>query len=287
MIHEPHDIGTARGVAKTERRRLIRSLVESQSQGSVADLARRFKVSEVTIRSDLAALADIGALVRIHGGALPPGESEELPITVKQTLYHAEKVRIAAAAAGLIQDGETVILDSGTTTAEIARQIRGLKLRAINVVTNALNIAVLLANAHHVNLIIPGGVLRRKSWSLSGPQAEQALGELQADRLFLGVDSLDPEIGLMTPYVLEAKLNAHDDPHRAADRGRHGFFQAPASEPLGDRAGGAGAPPDHRPRRRTGCRRGDPRAGRRGAARLMLASAGATAGRGGLGRGVE
>ena len=85
--------------------------------------------------------------MRIHGGALPPGESEELPITVKQTLYHAEKVRIAAAAAGLIQDGETVILDSGTTTAEIARQIRGLKLRAINVVTNALNIAVLLANA--------------------------------------------------------------------------------------------------------------------------------------------
>jgi len=204
----PHDSGSVRGVAKTERRRLIRSLVESQSQGSVSDLARRFKVSEVTIRSDLAALADIGALVRIHGGALPPGESEELPITVKQTLYHAEKVRIAAAAAGLIQDGETVILDSGTTTAEIARQIRGLKLRAINVVTNALNIAVLLANAHHVNLIIPGGVLRRKSWSLSGPQAEQALGELQADRLFLGVDSLDPEIGLMTPYVLEAKLNA-------------------------------------------------------------------------------
>ena len=208
MNIEPHDSGSVRGVAKTERRRLIRSLVESQSQGSVSDLARRFKVSEVTIRSDLAALADIGALVRIHGGALPPGESEELPITVKQTLYHAEKVRIAAAAAGLIQDGETVILDSGTTTAEIARQIRGLKLRAINVVTNALNIAVLLANAHHVNLIIPGGVLRRKSWSLSGPQAEQALGELQADRLFLGVDSLDPEIGLMTPYVLEAKLNA-------------------------------------------------------------------------------
>lgn len=197
-----------RGLAKEERRRQIRALVESQSQGSVADLARRFKVSEVTIRSDLAALADKGAVVRVHGGALPPEESDELPINVKQTLYHAEKVRIAAAAAGLIQDGETVILDSGTTTAEIARQIRGLPLRAINVITNALNIAVLLANAHHVNLIIPGGVLRRKSWSLSGPQAEQALADLQADRLFLGVDSLDPEIGVMTPYVLEAKLNA-------------------------------------------------------------------------------
>ena len=191
-----------------ERRRQIRALIESQAQGTVADLARRLAVSAVTIRSDLAALADMGAIVRIHGGALPPGDIEEVPINVKQTLYHAEKVRIAAAAAGLIQDGETVILDSGTTTAEIARQIRGLKLRSINVITNALNIAVLLANAHHVNVIIPGGVLRRKSWSLSGPQAEQALRDLQADRLFLGVDSLDPEIGLMTPYVFEAKLNA-------------------------------------------------------------------------------
>jgi DeoR family transcriptional regulator of aga operon len=200
--------GDGRGLAKEERRRHIRALVESQSQGSVAELARRFRVSEVTIRSDLAALADVGALVRIHGGALPPGDGEELPITVKQTLHHAEKVRIAAAAAALVQEGETIILDSGTTTAEIARQVRGLKLRSLNVITNALNIAVLLANAHHVNLIIPGGVLRRKSWSLSGPQAEQALRELQADRLFLGVDSLDPEIGLMTPYVLEARMNA-------------------------------------------------------------------------------
>jgi DeoR family transcriptional regulator of aga operon len=197
-----------RGLAKEERRRHIRALVESQSQGSVAELARRFRVSEVTIRSDLAALADVGALVRIHGGALPPGDGEELPITVKQTLHHAEKVRIAAAAAALVQEGETIILDSGTTTAEIARHVRGLKLRSLNVITNALNIAVLLANAHHVNLIIPGGVLRRKSWSLSGPQAERALRELQADRLFLGVDSLDPEIGLMTPYVLEARMNA-------------------------------------------------------------------------------
>jgi DeoR family transcriptional regulator, aga operon transcriptional repressor len=218
------EIDHGRGLAKEQRRRVIRALVESSSQGNVAELARRFRVSEVTIRSDLAALADIGALVRVHGGALPPGDSEELvrvhggalppgdseelPITVKQTLYHAEKVRIATAAAALIQDGETVILDSGTTTAEIARQIRGLKLRSLNVITNALNIAVLLANAHHVNLIIPGGVLRRKSWSLAGPQAEQALRDLQADRLFLGVDSLDPEIGLMTPHVLEAKLNA-------------------------------------------------------------------------------
>jgi hypothetical protein len=119
----------------------------------------------------------------------------------------ARKSGIATAATELIRD-TTVILDSGTTTAEIARQVRGLRLESINVITNALNVAVLLANAPHVNLIMPGGVLRGKSWSLCGPQAENAMRDLQADLLFLGVDSLDPEIGLMTPHVLEAQLNA-------------------------------------------------------------------------------
>src|SRR5262249_50792751 len=108
----------------------------------------------------------------------------------------------------LIRDRQTVILDSGTTTTEIARQIRGLRLKSLNVITNALNIAVLLASVDFVNLVIPGGVLRRRSWSLSGPPAGNAIRDLRADTLFLGVDSLDPEVGLMTPYVLEAQLNA-------------------------------------------------------------------------------
>ena len=191
-----------------ERRRRIRTLIEANTQGSVADLAQQFGVSAVTIRTDLAALEQAGAVVRTHGGALPRGDGDELPIDVKQTLNRAEKIRIAAAAVELIRDGDTVILDSGTTTAEVAKQIRTLKVASINVITNALNVAVLLANAAHVNVIIPGGVLRQKSWSLSGPQAELALSTLQADLLFLGVDSLDPEVGLMTPYVLEAQLNA-------------------------------------------------------------------------------
>jgi DeoR family transcriptional regulator of aga operon len=123
-------------------------------------------------------------------------------------MHRAEKMRIAAAAVAHIHDGETVILDSGTTTAEIARLIRGLKFESLNVITNALNIAVLLASAPFINLVIPGGVLRRRSWSLSGPPAENAIRDLQADTLFLGVDSLDPAVGLMTPHVLEAQLNA-------------------------------------------------------------------------------
>ena len=195
-------------LALEERRRRIRKLLQERSQVSVSELAQRYAVSAVTIRNDLAALDEIGAIVRIHGGALPRRDSDEVPIDVKQTLHRAEKLRIAAAAVELIRDGETVILDSGTTTAEIARRMRGLKLESINVITNALNVAVLLASTPFVNLIIPGGVLRRRSWSLSGPQAEASMRDLRADLLFLGVDSLDPEVGLMTPHVLEAQLNA-------------------------------------------------------------------------------
>src|SRR5690349_18605931 len=171
--------GPGAGLAMPERRRQIRDLIQQNTQGSVVELATRFGVSAVTIRADLAALEHMGAVVRTHGGALPRSDNDELPIDVKQTLNRAEKVRIATAALELIRGGETIILDSGTTTAEIAKQLRTVKLASINVITNALNIAALLANAPHVNVIMPGGILRQKSWSLSGPQAEQALSTLQ------------------------------------------------------------------------------------------------------------
>jgi DeoR family transcriptional regulator of aga operon len=191
-----------------ERRRTICDLVGEKGKVTVDELAERFGVSTVSIRSDLKALDLEGTLLRIRGGAVARRDDEDLPLSVKQNLHHAEKVRIAEAAAGLIQDGETVILDSGTTTAEIAKQIRALKVNSINVITNALNVAAILAGCSHVTLIMLGGVLRPNSFSLSGPQAELALENLYADRLFLGGDSIDPELGLMTPYLLEAQLNA-------------------------------------------------------------------------------
>jgi DeoR family transcriptional regulator of aga operon len=174
----------------------------------VAELSERFKTSLVTIRADLAALAADGALVRTRGGALPLRDEEEVPLNVKQTLHQEQKQRIAAAAAAMIRDGETILLDSGTTTYALACEIRGLPLAGINVITNALNIATVLAPVPHVNLIMPGGQLRQQSFSLSGPIAVNSLNGLHADRLFLGVDSLDPEIGLMTPYLQEAQFNA-------------------------------------------------------------------------------
>jgi DeoR family transcriptional regulator of aga operon len=197
------------GLLIEERRRRICELLREEGRVMVDALAMRFGTSQVTIRADLSALESAGALIRTHGGAIrveDPGADE--PLGVKQLKHHAEKVRIAQEAVSLIRDGETIILDSGTTTAEIARALRKTDLESINVITNALNVAALLMDVPAVRLIVPGGVLRRESNSLSGPMAEAALANLQADRLYLGADGLDAEIGVMTPHLQEAELNA-------------------------------------------------------------------------------
>jgi DeoR family transcriptional regulator of aga operon len=192
-----------------ERRRKILDLVEKQARVTVEELVSRFGVSAVTVRGDLDALSQSGAVVRSHGGALKRvGALQDVPINVKETLHHGEKVRIGHAAAQMIRDNEIVMLDSGTTTAEVARHIKFLKLKSLTVITNALNIAMELANLPHLRVIMIGGILRQMSYSLVGPHAEHTLKGLNADRLFLGVDSLDPEIGLTTPDVLEAQLNS-------------------------------------------------------------------------------
>jgi DeoR family transcriptional regulator of aga operon len=192
-----------------ERRQKILDLVEKQGRVTVDELVKRFAVSAVTVRGDLDTLYRSGAVIRSHGGALKRvGALQDTPIDVKETLHHGEKVRIGHAAAQMIRDNETVMLDSGTTTAEVTRHIKFLKLKSLTVITNALNIAMELANLSHVRVIMIGGILRHMSYSLVGPHAEHTLRGLNADRLFLGVDGLDPEIGLSTPDVLEAQLNA-------------------------------------------------------------------------------
>src|SRR6478736_483621 len=163
-----------------ERRRRILELLDKEERATVEELSDRFDVSSVTIRGDLDTLADAGAIVRSHGGALRRLDQEDAPIAVKETLHHGEKVRIGHAAAGLIRQGETIILDSGTTTAEIARQLKFLKLKSLTVITNALNIAMELANLPHVRVIMIGGILRNMSYSLVGPHAEQTLRGLNA-----------------------------------------------------------------------------------------------------------
>ena len=195
-----------------ERRRLIVEHVEEHGRATVEELAKKFHTSAVTIRADLEALANASAIVRSHGGALPVVPvvpvSSDIPLTIKETRHHAQKLRIGQAAAAMIRDGETIILDSGSTTVEIARQIRQRKFESLTVITNALNIALELSGLPAIRVMMLGGLLRQTSYSLVGPDAEHTLAKLSADRLFLGVDGLDPEVGVTTPDPLESALNA-------------------------------------------------------------------------------
>lgn len=197
-----------KGMLVEERRRHILDLLDQSKRVTVRQLADIFSVSAVTVRADLEALAQMGALVRSHGGAVKPhSPAPDLPISLKERVRHNEKARIGIAAAGLIRNGETVIFDSGTTTAAVAKCVAGLRLESLTVITNALNIALELSNLSHVRVIMLGGLLRGPALSMVGPHAEQALSGLNADRMFLGVDGIDPEVGLTTPDVLEAELS--------------------------------------------------------------------------------
>jgi len=189
-----------------ERRRAILVSLSRDGRVLVGDLARQFETSQVTIRKDLEILHAHGLLHRTHGGALPSREGALLDPTVseKEKLHRREKIRIAEAAAAMVQEGQVVILDSGTTTTAIARALRGF--HNLTVVTNAVTIASELAGAE-VEVILTGGTLRRNSFSLVGPIAEDMLRRLNADILFLGVDGFDVHYGLSTPNLLEAKVN--------------------------------------------------------------------------------
>jgi DeoR family transcriptional regulator, aga operon transcriptional repressor len=192
-----------------ERRREIAKIVQQEGRVAVEDLVRRLKVSAVTLRADLGHLAKEGLVVRSYGGAmLPQDNNREFPLRVKKSINHAEKVRIAEIAAKLVKPRQRVILDSGTTSAEVARAIKGTNLEGLTVITHALNIAQELSDAMAISTIMIGGVMRHVAGSFVGPQAEAQLRQLAADHLFLGVDGFHPSMGISTPDLLEAQINS-------------------------------------------------------------------------------
>lgn len=189
-----------------ERRRAIVETLNRDGRVLVADLAKYFDTSQVTIRKDLEILHAHGRVHRTHGGALPAHEGalQDPTLREKEKLHRKEKLQIAAAAARLVEEGQVVILDSGTTTTAIARSLRGF--RNLTIITNAVNIAPELSGSP-LEVILTGGTLRKNSFSLVGPIAEETLRRLNADILFLGVDGFDVHYGLSTPNLLEAKVN--------------------------------------------------------------------------------
>ncbi|MGB7730817.1 MAG: transcriptional repressor AgaR [Candidatus Acidiferrum sp.] len=189
-----------------ERRRAIVEMLQDDGRVLVGDLAKHFRTSLITIRKDLEFLHHQGQLERTHGGALPvkTGAVMDHSLQEKERQHRQEKIQIAAAAARMIGKDQVVILDSGTTTMAIARACRQIK--NLTIITNATNIAMELADSP-VEVILTGGVLRRNSYSLVGPLAEESLRKLSADLLFLAVDGFDVRYGLTTPNLLEARVN--------------------------------------------------------------------------------
>ncbi len=189
-----------------ERRRAILEILKRDGRVLVQDLTKRFGTSQVTIRKDLEEMHAHGLIHRTHGGALPATEGalDDPALLEKQNLHRKEKLLIAKEAARTVQEGQVVILDSGTTTTEIARALRDF--RNLTIITNAVNIATELSGTA-VEVILTGGTLRKNSFSLVGPIAEETLHRLNADLLFLGVDGFDVHYGLSTPNLLEAKVN--------------------------------------------------------------------------------
>jgi DeoR/GlpR family transcriptional regulator of sugar metabolism len=176
--------------------RLIHRLRED-GRASVTTLARDLGVTPSTIRRDLARLADEGALVRTYGGATLP----DAAVARRRDDPAAKAKRaIAAAAARMVEDGQTIAISSGSTTLEFARHLVD---RHLTVITNALDIASLLLDRDGIELVVLGGVVRPRMHSMLGHLAELALRELRADTLFMGIGAIDPDRGLMNDSIPE------------------------------------------------------------------------------------
>ncbi|MGO8984681.1 MAG: transcriptional repressor AgaR [Terriglobales bacterium] len=196
------------GLLNEERRREILGVLHRDGRVLVKDLARHFRISQITIRKDLEFLDGQGVIQRTHGGALPVpnGALLDPSLREKEKLHSKEKALIAVAAARLVEEGQSVLLDSGTTTTAIARALKNKNKVRLTVITNAINIAAELAGTQ-IEVILTGGMLRKNSFSLVGPLAERTLRQLSADILFLGVDGFDTRAGLFTPNLLECEVN--------------------------------------------------------------------------------
>lgn len=189
------------------RRKDILQQINDKGEVFINELSREFNVSEVTIRNDLEQLEQKRMLIRARGGAIKMqgNVSYDQRISDKDKLNYHQKAAIGKKAAELVNEGETMIIDSGTTTAEIVKNF--FHFNQLTVITNALNIVDQLIKYPKINVIIPGGYLRNVSLSLIGPLAEKNLRNFYVDKAFLGVDGFDTVHGIYTPNFEEAHLN--------------------------------------------------------------------------------
>jgi DeoR/GlpR family transcriptional regulator of sugar metabolism len=187
-----------------ERRKQILELIERRNSISVAELCQLLEVSDMTIRRDLRILSNHGLLERVHGGALSRrGRSYEPPFLFRATSHILQKEIIGRCAASLVHEGDSIALDVGTTTLEVAKAL--INTPNLTIVTASLPIANVLSDAPNIRLILTGGIVRNQELSMIGHIAEQSYKEFHIDKAFIGIGGLHPEAGL-TEYNLEDTL---------------------------------------------------------------------------------
>jgi DeoR/GlpR family transcriptional regulator of sugar metabolism len=187
-----------------ERQKKILELIEKRNSISVAELCRLLDVSDMTIRRDLRILSNRGLLERVHGGALSrQGRSYEPPYHSRAMNQAIQKEIIGRCASALVHEGDSIALDVGTTTLEIAKAL--VKTPNLTIVTASLPIANVLSEAPNIRLILTGGIVRNQELSMIGHVAEHTYKEFHVDKAFVGVGGLHPDAGL-TEYNLEDTL---------------------------------------------------------------------------------
>lgn len=189
-----------------QRRGVILEELGSIGSVSVAELSRKLGVSDMTIRRDLEELSGRNLLRKVHGGAIPVSRSAEPHFEQKRRLKRTEKLAIARAAQGFVNDGDTVAFSAGTTTWHVASTLYPGH-RDLTFVTNSTNVALTLQENGWDRIVLSGGMFRTPSDALVGPFADRTLRTLNADVLFLGAHGVHPDAGLTTPNTAEAETN--------------------------------------------------------------------------------
>jgi len=189
-----------------ERQHQLLAWIEQRQRVSVPEIIARFAVSPATARRDLETLAAEGKVRRVHGGAIAVRRAPPEPPVLQRALEQAdEKKRIAAVAAALVADGETIFLSSGTTVMEVAHQLRDRQ--NLTVFTNSLLVVNELAGAAGVEVILLGGIVRASESSLVGALTLRSLTELRALKLIFGIRAIDLEQGLTNNSLEESLLD--------------------------------------------------------------------------------
>jgi DeoR family transcriptional regulator, fructose operon transcriptional repressor len=177
-------------MSRTARQDQICRWIAERGECSVAQLVRRLGTSGMTVRRDLQALAERGRIIRTHGGAaMAERVSFEFEFLGRVREHQAAKQQIAAAAAAEVKDGQSVLLDSGTTTLELAKRLRAK--RQLTVITTSLPIAAQLQYDRHIEVLLLGGYVRPSAPDLAGALTETNLESLRADMAFIGAGGVD------------------------------------------------------------------------------------------------